>query len=57
MAAAAEMAGDERVRAALEEENTGNQHRRRHAIAARALEALLRPLLGEEDESGQVCGS
>jgi hypothetical protein len=53
MAATAEMAGDERVRAALEEENTGNSHRRRHAIVARALEALLRPLLGEGDGSEQ----
>jgi len=49
-------AGDERVRVALEEENSGNQHLRRHAIVARALEALLRPLLGEEDESGRICG-
>jgi hypothetical protein len=57
MAATAEMAGDERVRAALAEENTGNPHRRRHAIVARALEALLRPLIGEEGISGQVYGS
>lgn len=45
---------DERVRLALEEENTGNPHQRRHAIADRALEALMRPFLGEEDEAGQL---
>lgn len=45
---------DERVRLALEAENTGNIHQRRRAVSERALDALLRPFLGEEDEAEQV---
>lgn len=41
---------DERVRLALEAENTGNAHQRRGAIVERALDALLRAALGEEVE-------
>lgn len=45
---------DERIRLALEAENTGNVHQRRHVVVERALDALLRPFLGEEDEVEQL---
>jgi hypothetical protein len=45
---------DERVRLALEAENTGNPHQRRGVISDRCIDALLRSALGESDEWGQA---
>jgi hypothetical protein len=43
-----------KVWVALEVENTGNQHQRRNAIVARAVEAMFRVALGESDDLGQA---
>jgi hypothetical protein len=45
---------DERVRCALEAENTGNPHQRRAIISDRCIDALLRSALGEEGETARV---